>query len=148
MKKPPTPAPAGANPFGERSLRDQLDLDLPAQELPFELLVLADVGRDHLRDLPGLQQNADPEIVDAGVVADDGQPLGAARMQRLDEILGNPAQPESAHHDRRAVGDQGHRGVGALENLVHRTDYSSPIAEITTNHEVRPECPNRSPVRL
>ena len=62
---------AGANPLGERALRHQLDLDLAGQELPLELLVLADVGRDHLPDLPRLEQDADAEVVDAGVVADD-----------------------------------------------------------------------------
>ena len=64
---------AGANPLGERALRHELDLELAAQELALELLVLADVGRDHLPDLPRLEQDADAEIVDAGVVADDGQ---------------------------------------------------------------------------
>ena len=66
---------AGADTLGERTLRHQLDLQLAAQELPLEFLVLADVGRNHLADLPRPQQNPDAEVVDAGVVADDRQVL-------------------------------------------------------------------------
>src|SRR5204862_6829264 len=36
----------GAHPFRERALRYQLDLELAAQKLALEFLVLADVGRD------------------------------------------------------------------------------------------------------
>ena len=36
---------AGAQPLGERALRDELDLELAGEELALELLVLADVGR-------------------------------------------------------------------------------------------------------
>ena len=36
---------AGTQPLGEGALRRQLDLELAGQELPLELLVLADVGR-------------------------------------------------------------------------------------------------------
>ena len=45
---------AGAQPLGQRALRHQLDLELAGEELALELLVLADVGRDHLPDLPRL----------------------------------------------------------------------------------------------
>src|SRR5258708_28590584 len=37
----------------ERPLRAEFDLELARQKLPLELLVFADVGRDHLPDLPG-----------------------------------------------------------------------------------------------
>ena len=37
----------------------------------------------------------------------------AARVQRRDEVFGNAAQTEAAHHDRRAVGDQRDGLVGA-----------------------------------
>ena len=35
--------------------------------------------------------------------------LRAARVQRLDQVLGNAAQAEAAHHDRGAVGDRARR---------------------------------------
>src|SRR6185295_6097125 len=105
--------------FGERTLRDELDLDLTGEKLPLELLVLADVGRNHLPDLTGAQEHPDAEIVDPGVVADDNEVLGAAAVQRGDQVFGNPAQAEAAHHDGRAVGNQGHGLVGAGQNFVH-----------------------------
>src|SRR6185295_107708 len=105
--------------FGERTLRDELDLDLTGEKLPLELLVLPDVGRNHLPDLARAQEHADAEIVDAGVVADDSEVPGAAAVQRRDQRFGNPAQAEAAHHDGRAVGNQGHGLVGAGQNFVH-----------------------------
>ena len=109
----------GANPLRERALRHQLHLELAGQVLPLELLVLADVGRDHLPDLARLQQDADAEVVDAGVVADDGEVLRAARVQRGDQVLGNAAQAEPAHQDRRAVGNERDGRLGARQHLVH-----------------------------
>ena len=86
-----------------------VDFDLAGEELPLELLVLADVGRDHLPHLARAQQDADAEVVDAGIVADDREVARAARVQRLDQVLGDPAQAEAAHQDRRPVGDERHR---------------------------------------
>src|SRR5688572_19623186 len=60
---------ARAHPLGERALRAEFDLELPGEVLALELLVLADVGADHLLDLLGAQQLADAFVVDAGVVA-------------------------------------------------------------------------------
>ena len=108
-----------AHPLGERALRHQLDFDLLLQELPLEFLVLADVGRDHLAHLPRAQQRPDAVVVDAGVVADDGQVLGAAAMQRGDQVFGNAAQPEAAHHDGGAIGNDGDRLVGGGQHFVH-----------------------------
>src|SRR6476661_6644367 len=54
-----------AHAFGQRALRAELDLELAGEELPFEFLVLADVGRDHLLHLPRAQQLAEAFIVDA-----------------------------------------------------------------------------------
>ena len=73
---------AGADALGQRALRIELDLELTGKEGLFEQLVLADVGRDHLLDLPGLQQHAEPRRR-RRVVGDDGQVLDAgARMAR------------------------------------------------------------------
>ena len=48
---------------------DELHLQLAGEELPLELLVLPDVGGDHLADLPVLQQKAETEVVDPAVVS-------------------------------------------------------------------------------
>ena len=60
---------AGADALGQRALRVELDLQLAGEVLAGERLVFADIGADHLADLPGLQQQAEAGVVDAGVVA-------------------------------------------------------------------------------
>ena len=123
VKKPPMPAPAARIrsekvPCGTSSTSISF-----CKELPLEFLVLADVGRDHLADLPRAQQRADAVIVDAGVVADDGEVLGAAAMQRGDQVFGNAAEPEAAHHDGGAIGNDGDRLVGGGQHFVHDVNY-------------------------
>ena len=103
---------ARADALGQRALRVELELELARQIEVGENLVLADVARDHLPDLAGLEQDAEPDAVDAGVVGDDGEVLHARLAQRLDQRLGDAAEPEAAGHDRHAVLD------GAGERLV------------------------------
>ena len=40
-------------------------------------------------------------------------------MQRRDQVFGNAAQPEAAHHDGGAVGNDGDRLVGGRQHFVH-----------------------------
>src|SRR5262249_9161274 len=70
------------------------------------------------------QQDADPEIVHARVVADDGEAGRAARGECRNQFFWYAAQPEAAHHNGRAVGNERHPGVGARDNLVHRPAFS------------------------
>ena len=100
------PGAAGAHPLGERPLRRELDLELAGEELPLELLVLADIGRDHLLDLPRSQQLAEPLIVDAGIVRGDREVLDAVCDDRVDQPLGDSAQAEAAGRDGHAVEQQ------------------------------------------
>ena len=67
-----------------------------------------------------LANRAPTEVVNAGVVADDGQVAGAALAQGRDERLGNAAQSKPAHHDRGAVGDRRDRLGSARQHFVHR----------------------------
>src|SRR5690348_10080525 len=111
---------ARAHALGQRALRAELDLELAGEELPLELLVLADVGADHLPDLPGAQELADAFVVDAGVVAGERQVPGPARLDRLDQALGNAAQAEPARGDQQPVAQdpvERRRGVGI--KLLH-----------------------------
>jgi hypothetical protein len=62
---------AGAQLLGQRALRREFELEFAGQVLALELLVLADVGRDHLLDLARREQLAEAEAVDARVVGDD-----------------------------------------------------------------------------
>src|SRR4029077_6210034 len=112
---------AGTKLLGERALRRELELELAGQVLALELLVLADVARDHLLDLARLEQLAEAEAVDAGVVRDDGQVLDARIVQRIDQGLGNAAQAEAADGHQLAIADDAGQGGGrAWEDLVHR----------------------------
>jgi hypothetical protein len=116
---------ARADALGQGALRVELQLQLAGQILALELLVLADVGRDHFRDLAGLQQLAEAEAVDAGVVGDDGQALDAAVAQAGDQVLGNAAQAEAAGHDGHAVEGQAfERGFRVSDNLAHELPFS------------------------
>ena len=49
---------ARTDALGERALRIELDLQLAGKELLGEQFVFADIRRDHLPDLPRLQQQA------------------------------------------------------------------------------------------
>ncbi len=111
---------ARAQALGERALRRELDLELAREVLPLELLVLADVARDHLRDLLVPEQRPEPEVVDPAVVRHDGEALGAELAQRADAVLGDSAEPEAAREERRAVGDVAHRVERGRDYLVHR----------------------------
>ncbi len=97
---------AGAQLLGQRALRRQLQLQFAGQHLALEFLVLAHVAGDDLLHLARLEQQPHAEIVDAGVVADDGEVLGAAGDQRTDQVLRNAAQTEPAGGDRHAVVQQ------------------------------------------
>src|SRR3546814_7557911 len=84
--------------FGERALRAEFDLELARQILPFELLILADIGGDHFLDLLGAEQLAEALAVDAGIVAGDGEVLYAGVADRVDQPLGDAAQEIGRAH--------------------------------------------------
>ena len=75
---------ARAHPLGERALGAELDFELAGEILPLELLVLADVGRDHLLHLSRPQQLADALIVDPGLVRREGEVLDPAGDDRVE----------------------------------------------------------------
>ena len=96
---------AGAQPLGERALRGQLDLDLAAEVLPGELLVLTDVGADDAADPARREQQAEPPAVDAAVVRHDLEIRRGAVEQRADQHDRHAVQAEAADGEGRAVGD-------------------------------------------
>ncbi|MNS76962.1 hypothetical protein D3C72_1105290 [compost metagenome] len=111
---------AGAQLLGQRALGREFEFQFAGQVLALELLVLAHVGRDHLPDLARGQQQAQAEAIDAGVVGDAGQLLGAAVAQRGNQRLGDAAQAETANGDCLAVADDAcKRFCGAGVDLVH-----------------------------
>ena len=111
---------AGADALGQRALRIEFELELAREIEAGEDLVLADVARDHLPDLPGLEQHAEANPVDAGIVGNEGQILRAGFAHRLDQRLGDAAEAEAAGHDRHAVLDRaGERLVGVGVDFFH-----------------------------
>ena len=118
---------AGPYAFREGTLRVELQLQLAGQVLFLEQLVLADIGRDHLRDLPGLQQDAEAGAVDAGIVGDDRQLADAGIADGVDEGLWDAAEPEASRHDGHAVEEEAVErgdGIGAKLALRHRVSLS------------------------
>jgi len=105
--------------FERQVLAGELDLELAGQVLAGELLVLADVGRRDPADPAGAQEHAQPHAVHAAVVGNHGQALRALCQDGVDEHRGDPAQPEAADGQARAVLDVGHGLVGAGYDLVH-----------------------------
>jgi hypothetical protein len=97
------PCPTRAHALGQGALGAELHFQLACEILAFELLVLADVGRDHLADLLGAQQLADALGVDAGVVAGESQVLDPAVTHRIEQPLWQAAQAETAARDQQAI---------------------------------------------
>ena len=111
----------GADAFGERALRVELEREFAREILPLEGLVFPDVRADHLGDLAGLKQQSQPEIVHPGIVGNGGDACHAGIAQRDDQVFGNAAKTEAARHDRHAVEQEPlQRRLGALVNLFHR----------------------------
>src|SRR6266568_4244495 len=118
--------PAGPDLLGERSLGQELDLQLARQELLLEQLVLPHVGGDHLADLAGAQEKTQTEIADPRVVAHDRQVLRPPGAQRPDQVFGDAAQSEAPDHEGGAVRDVPDRLVGVPHHLAHRAPSRSP----------------------
>ena len=86
---------------------------------------------DHLPDLAAVEQLAEAPAVDAAIVADDREALNAALDDGVDQVLGNPAQPEAAGDDRHVVVQKaGERVTGAGTYFLQRLSPCSACASI------------------
>src|SRR6267378_5049934 len=108
-----------AEALAQRALRIQLHLQLATEDKLLEEFVFADVRGDHFLDLALLEQEADAEIVDAGVVADDGEVFRPFAADGGDKILRDATEAEAAHEDGGAVDEVGDGGVGGGGAFVH-----------------------------
>src|SRR5215472_15907051 len=120
-------AAAGADPLRQRALRIQLHLELAAEELPLELLVLPDVAGHHLLNLLGLEQDAEPQIGSAAVVGNDGEVFDPFSVEGGDQVLRISAEAEAAAHHHRPVLDVADRLVRGGDHLVHLSSQRSTI---------------------
>ena len=85
---------------------------------PGEVLVLAHVGRDHLLHLARVEELAQAHAVDARIVGHDGQALHAGDPHRLDQLVGDPAQPEAAAHDHHVVPQEPRQGARRIRKYL------------------------------
>ncbi|MCY1457738.1 hypothetical protein D9M71_750580 [compost metagenome] len=84
-------------------MRGQDDFDFALEQLLFEQLVFADVGRHHFADLAVGQQYAEAETVDAAVVGDHGEVACALALDLGDQVFRDAAQAEAASDHGHAV---------------------------------------------
>src|SRR5258708_21797549 len=117
----------GANALGESALRIQLDLHFAAEHQLLEKFVFPDVGGNHFFDLAILQEQAKAGAVGSGVVAGNGQILGAFAAYCVDQMLRDPAEAEAADEDGGAVGKFGNGGVGRRDRKSTRLNSSHQI---------------------
>ena len=120
--------------LGERSLRCENDLELAAEILPLELLVLAHVRRDHALDLASLEEDPQADIIDAAIVGHHGQILDARVANAVNERRGDAAESETADQQRGAVLHLGlsERGleIGANLGRLRRGETASATREL------------------
>ncbi|GJE44159.1 hypothetical protein AEGHOMDF_3345 [Methylobacterium soli] len=136
---------SGADALGQRALRVELDLELVGQELAGEFLVLADIGRDHLGDLSGVEELAEADAVDPGIVRDDGQALHARFAHRVDQLVRNAAEAEAAAHHRHVVAQQARQGGRRIGvNFLHSTRPSRTVFRRIPSSDGHSALPDRS----
>src|SRR5215813_2398542 len=111
------------NALGKRALRDQLEVDLACYDHLFQQLVLTHITSLVRANLPGVEHEAETELVHTDVIADGVEVLHAFVYQSTDKVLGNPAQPEATDHEGRAVLDVGDGLVCTRKHFVHRHSY-------------------------
>ena len=116
------------DPLGQRALRIEFEFELAGKIKPLEKLVLADIRRDHFLDLPGLEEEPQPNAIDARIVRDHGQILDLGVANGLDQELRDAAKPKSPRHDGHPVlEDAGQGRTGVRKNLVHAWSSAAGI---------------------
>src|SRR5690606_37141694 len=69
-------------------------------------LVLADIGGDDLADLAFLDADAESDPVDTHVVGDDGEIADTGGTDRIDQIGGDTAEPETSDGEGHPVEEE------------------------------------------
>src|SRR5712692_1827389 len=110
---------AGAKAFAECTLRIEFHLQLATEDQLLEEFVLADIGGDHFFDLALLEEQANAEVIDACVVADDGEVFCSFAADGGDKIFRDAAEAEAAHQDGGAVFKVRNAGVSRGDAFVH-----------------------------
>ncbi len=109
----------GAQAFGKGALRIEFDLQFAAQDQALEEFIFSHVAGDHFFNLAILQEQANAEIVDSGVVADNREVFSAFSTGGDDEIFWDSAKAESAHENGHAIAQIGEGCFGVGDAFVH-----------------------------
>src|SRR5215469_18646525 len=78
------PGAASADALRQGALRIEFELELAFKVELLEELVFADIGRDHLADLPALEQQTKAGAINPGIIGNDGQSGDAGIADRGD----------------------------------------------------------------
>ena len=132
MPEPPARSFSASVPWGV-----ELELELAGEELPFELLVLADVRGGHLADALGVQQHAESPVIHSAVVAHDAEVARPLREQRLDERDRVARESEPADSEAGSVRDVGD-GLGRRSRTSCRSRVATPSSATTASGALRP----------
>ena len=101
------------------SLYEKLDFNFLRHGQLFECLIFAHVAGDHFLHLPGFQKQADPEIVDSGVVGDQREVFRAFADEGGNEIFGDAAEAEASEQNGGAVFNACDGGIRVRDAFVH-----------------------------
>src|SRR5258708_30111179 len=110
---------ACAKTFRERALRIQFHLYLASEDELLEEFVLPHITGNQFLDLVILKEQANAEIVDTRVVADDGEVFCAFSSDGSDQVFRDAAKAEAAHEDGGAIGELFDGSVGGSNAFVH-----------------------------
>src|SRR3546814_4750460 len=117
--------PACSATLCKRTLRAEFEFEFAGEILALELLVLADVGGDHLPDLTRAEQPPQPDSVDAGIVRHAGKVGDPKPFNRPDQGFAKPAKAEAADEKRLQV----------LQNVEQRIDgIDRKSTRLNTSH--------------
>ena len=100
---------AGADAFGERALRRQIDLDRAVDHLRLRLGIGADMADDRAADAARRDQLADAMARPRRIIADHGQIPASGGDDGAEKPLRRTDRHEAAEHHTGSVGDEGDR---------------------------------------
>lgn len=116
---------SSADAFGEGALRVEFEFEFTREVLAFKFSVFSDVAGDHFFDLPGLEKESEAEIVNAAVVANDGEVFDSRIAEGKDQVFGNAAKAKSAGHDGHPVEQFSIQGFGGgFDQFIHTSEFT------------------------
>src|SRR6185437_6565921 len=110
----------GANALRKSSLRDQLQVEPFLEDHLLEKPVFADIAADVALNLACVEEQSHAKAVDSDVVANGVEVLHAFAHQGANQVFGDAAETEAAHHDGGALKDVLNGLVCTGDDFIHR----------------------------